>query len=257
LKDVENFVFDLDGTVWEWNQLRHGVEETIEDLRERGKDIYFLTNNSLMGREAYAEKLSKLGIDTSPGRVLPVSYIAAEVFDEEDVRRVYTVAEEGFRDELKKRGIEHSEEASHVAVAVDRNFSYWKAAKAAELVRKGAEFWCTSVDPYWWAGDRYLPGAYSLAETIKLAADTESVRILGKPSEHARRIVKSEWKLMPGNTIVIGDNMKSDMVLGNRMGYMTGLVLGGVSTEEDLNDAGPHEKPNIVFREFERIMMKL
>ncbi|MFB6265929.1 MAG: HAD family hydrolase, partial [Candidatus Nanohaloarchaea archaeon] len=122
LKDVDNFVFDLDGTVWEWNRLKHGVEETIEELRERDKDIYFLTNNSLLGREEYAEKLSKLGIDTSPGRVLPVSYITAEVLDEEDIRKVYTVAEEGFRDELEKRGIEHSEMAQDVLVAVDRNF---------------------------------------------------------------------------------------------------------------------------------------
>ncbi|MDY6768963.1 MAG: HAD-IIA family hydrolase [Candidatus Nanohaloarchaea archaeon] len=257
LEDVDNFVFDLDGTVWEWNRLKPGVKETIEDLRGRGKDIYFFTNNAIMQREAYAEKLADLGIDTSPGRVLSVSYIAARVFDGEDVRSVYTVAEEGFRDELKKQGIKHSEDASHVAVAVDRNFSYWKAAKAAELVRNGATFWCTSVDPYWWAGDRYLPGAYALAETVKLAADTDTMKVLGKPSEHARKTMKAEWKLMPGNTIVIGDNMKSDIVLGNRMGYKTGLVLGGVSDEEDLNDAGPHEKPNLVFRDFERILMKV
>lgn len=257
LKDVENIVFDLDGTVWEWNRLKPGVQDTIAELEERGKEIYYLTNNSILEREAYADKLGNLGIDTSPGRVLPVSYIAARVFDQEDVRNVYTVAEEGFRDELEKRNVTHSEEARHVVVAVDRNFSYWKAATAAELVRDGATLWCTSVDSYWWAGDRYLPGANALAEMVRRAAGTETAKIMGKPSQHAREVMKSEWKLMPGNTIVIGDNIQSDMVLGNRMGYMTGLVLGGSSDEDDLNDAGPHEKPNIVFREFERILMKV
>lgn len=257
LEDVDNFVFDLDGTVWEWNRLKKGVRKTIEELQDRGKEVYFFTNNSIMQRGGYADKLADLGIDTSPGRVLCASYIAAEVFDEKDVRSVYTVAEEGFREELKKRNIAHSEDADHVVVGLDRNFSYWKAAKAAELVRNRATFWTTAIDPYWWAGDRYLPGTYALAESVKLAAGEESMKVLGKPSEHARRIMKSEWKLMPGNTIVIGDNLKSDIVLGNRMGYMTGLVLGGVSDEEDLNDAGPHEKPNIVFREFERILMKI
>ncbi len=257
LKDVDNFVFDLDGTVWEWNRLKPGVKETIEDLEERGKEIYYLTNNSILPREAYAEKLSDLGLPTSPGRVLPVSYIAARALDQQDVRKAYTIAEEGFRDELAKRSVAHSEDARHVVVAVDRNFSYWKAAKAAELVRDGAQLWCTSVDAYWWGGDRYLPGAYSLAQMVKLAAGEDSMKVLGKPSEHARKTMKSEWKLMPGNTVVIGDNMKSDIVLGNRMGYMTGLVLGGTSEEEDLNDAGPHEKPTLVFREFERILMKV
>ncbi|MFB6166731.1 MAG: HAD hydrolase-like protein, partial [Candidatus Nanohaloarchaea archaeon] len=121
----------------------------------------------------------------------------------------------------------------------------------------GAKFWTTSVDDYWWAGDRFLPGAHSIAKMVAGASDTEDVEVLGKPSEHARRIVKEEWNLMPGNTILIGDNIESDMVLGNRLGFQTGLVLGGTSTEEDLNDAGPREKPKIVFREFERILMKI
>ncbi|MFB6166662.1 MAG: HAD hydrolase-like protein, partial [Candidatus Nanohaloarchaea archaeon] len=121
----------------------------------------------------------------------------------------------------------------------------------------GAKFWTTSVDDYWWAGDRFLPGAHSLASMIARSAGSADVEVLGKPSKHARDVIKEEWNLMPGNTIMIGDNMESDVVLGNRLGFRTGLILGGTSEEEDLNDAGPHEKPNIVFREFERILMKI
>lgn len=257
LKDVQNFVFDLDGTIWEWNRLKDGVQETIEDLEERGKNIYYLTNNSVLKRDGYAEKLNDLGLAVSQEQVISVSYIASQVFDEQDIRKVYTVTEEGFRDELERNSITHSEEAEHVVIGVDRNFSYWKAATAADLVRDGAKLWAACLDDAWNAGDRTLPGAGALLQTVRRAADTDEVAVLGKPSEYTRDIVKEEWNLLAGNTIVIGDNLKSDVVLGNRMGYMTGLVLGGASSEEDLNDAGPHEKPNIVFREFERIMMKV
>lgn len=257
LEDVENFVFDLDGTVWEWNRLKDGVEETIEELQDRGKEIYYVTNNSIMGRDRYAEKLSDLGLRTSPDRIISASLIAAETFDRLGVRKVFTVAEEGFRDELGRKGIKHSDDADHVCVAVDRNFSFWKMADAADLVRDGAELWVTSVDPFWWAGDRALPGARSLVEPVKMTADVDDARVLGKPSKHARQVIKDEWHLRPANTILIGDSLRSDVVTGNRLGFNTGLVLGGASEEDDLNEAGPHEKPTLVFREFERILMKV
>ncbi len=258
LQEIDNFVFDLDGTVWEWNRLKDGVKETIVDLADRGKDIYYITNSAMLSREGYADKLRDFGLPVErDSRVISASYIASEIFDAKDIRKAFVIGEEGLMDELGRNGIAHSEEAGHVLVAVDRNFSYWKMAKAADLIRAGADLWATSIDSYWWAGDRAMPGTNALTAAVKLAADTDDVEVVGKPSAYARDVVTDEWGLRPTNTILIGDNLSSDIVLGNKIGCKTALVLGGASTEEDLNDAGPQEKPHIVFRSFDRIMMKV
>lgn len=259
LEEVDNFIFDLDGTVWEWNRLKDDVKRTIEQLEDNGKTIRYLTNNAILRREQYAEKLRDLGINASEDEVLSASYIAAQVFDEKDIRKVFVVGEEGLRDELKRQGIEHSEDADHVLVTVDRNFSYWKMATACDILRDGGTLWSTSVDPYWWAGNRHLPGTFSLTKAIQLAADLDGddVEIVGKPSEHTMDVIRDEWSLMPDNTIMIGDNIDSDIVLGNRMGYMTGLVMGGSSKKTDLEGVDGFRKPNLVFRSFKRIIMKI
>ncbi len=259
LEEVDNFIFDLDGTVWEWNRLKSDVERTIHQLEDKGKNIKYLTNNAILRREQYAEKLRELGINASEEDVLSASYIAAQVFDEQDIRKVFVVGEEGLRDELKRMNIEHDEDADDVLVAVDRNFSYWKMATACDILRDGGNLWTTSVDAYWWAGNRHLPGTHSLTKAIQLAADLDEgeAEIVGKPSEHAMDVIRSEWSLRPANTIMIGDNIDSDVVLGNRMGYMTGLVMGGSTSKDDLEDVDDFRKPNIVFRSFKRIIMKI
>lgn len=258
LKDIDNFVFDLDGTVWEWNRLKNGVKKTIEKLEQKDKNIKYFTNNGILRRPQYADKLRDLGLNASEDDVLCASYIAGKAFDEEDIRDVFVVGEEGLRDELKENGINHSEDANDVLVSVDRNFSYWKMAKAANILADGGTLWSTSVDAYWWAGDRQLPGTNALATAIKRSAGTnEEATIVGKPSDYAMDVLREEWSMMPDNTVMVGDNIHSDIVFGNKLGYMTGLVLGGSSTPADLEAVDGFEKPNVVFRQFKRIIMKL
>ncbi len=257
LKDVENFVFDLDGTVWEWNRLKDDVKETIEELASRGKEPFYVTNNSILSREAAAEKLRKLGLDADRDHVITGGWLAAWALDHEDVRDVYLVGEDGLRTELEARNISHSDDAEHVLVGCDRNFSYWKLADAAELVRDGATLWATAPDSHWWGGDRQLPGTKALTDAVETAAGAGETTVLGKPSKWAREAVKREWRLRPNNTVLIGDSLQTDTVLGNKLGYKTALVLGGVSSEDDLNVANDYAKPHIVFREFSRILQKI
>lgn len=257
LKDVDNVILDLDGTVWEWNRLKDGVKRTIETLEQNDKTIKYFTNNAILRREQYAEKLRNLGLSADAEDVLCASYIAGKVFDEEDIRNVFVIGEEGLRDEMKENGVKHTEDADHVLATVDRNFSYWKMAKAADILRDGGTLWATTLDNFWWAGDRQLPGTNAIVTAIQLSARTEDANIIGKPSDYAMDVLRNEWSLMPDNTIMIGDNIQSDVVFGNKLGYMTGLVLGGASTKEDLDNVDDFERPNIVFREFKRIVMKL
>lgn len=252
-------IFDLDGTVWEWNRLKDGVKRTIETLENNDKNIKYFTNNGILRRAQYAEKLRNLGLNATEDDVLCASYIASEALDNEGIDSVFAIGEEGLRTEFRRNNIQHEEDADHVFVAVDRNFSYWKLAMAADLVREGAKLWATGKDPYWWAGSRQMPGTESLAKAVRLAAgvDDDRLNIVGKPSDYAKDVLRDEWTLRPDNTVFIGDSIQTDIVFANKLGYTSALVLGGSSTEADLEGVTDFEQPNIVFRSFKRIVMKL
>lgn len=259
LKDVENIVLDLDGTVWEWNRLKEGVKSTIETLESNGKTVTYLTNNAVLRRSQYAEKLREMGLKADTSDVLCGSTIAAKALQAEGVSSVFAIGEEGLRAELREHNISHSEEADHVLVAVDRNLSYWKIAQAVDRLRTGAQLWVTGEDPYWWAGDRQMPGTASIANAVRTAAalDDGAGTVTGKPSEYAMQAVRDAWGFRPPNTIIVGDSIHTDVVFGNHMGFMTGVVLGGNTDRDDLEDLDDFEMPDIVFRSFKRIVMKI
>lgn len=257
LKNVKNFVFDLDHTIWYWSELVPGVKRTIRRLKAKNKRVFYATNNSLLTREELANKLTDLGLKTQPDRIVSSPYVAAKTFVQKGVEEVYAVGESGLVDELEAEHIKTSKDADHVVVGMDRNFSFWKAAQAADLVRQGADLWTVGQGATFRAGDRHLPGTRALLNTIITASDAEEVRNIGKPSRFFFKRVKEEFPIMPGNAVFIGDSLQTDIVLGNKLGLQTGLVLTGHSSEDDLRDVEGLEVPDFVFRRFDRITRKL
>src|SRR5471030_2118284 len=58
----EGYAFDLDGTVYLDDRLLPGAAETIATIRASGVAVVFVTNKPLESAEAYADKLTRLGI---------------------------------------------------------------------------------------------------------------------------------------------------------------------------------------------------
>jgi len=257
LKDVDTFIFDLDYTVWHWNRLIPNVKDTIQDLRSKGKDIYYVTNNSLLRRQGFAEKLTEMGLKTDEDHVMSSSYVAAKVLQEAGVSSVYAIGEQALSDELEARDIQTSKNANNVLVGYDRNFNFWKMSRAAELVRSGANFYTCGLSRTWKTGTRTLPGSKSITASISIAAGEAEPDVLGKPSKHMGDVLRQEFPIEPGNTVLIGDDVRADVSLGNRMGITTGLVLGGETEKQELQEVAGLQVPDYVFQQFERILMKV
>lgn len=257
LKNVKNIIFGLDRTVWRWNELNPGAKDTIQELKTKGKNIFYVTNNSLLTRQEMAKKLSNMGLKTETDHIISSSFTAAQYFQSNDIGRVYCLGEQGLVDELDAQHIENSEDARAVVVGLDRNATYWKIAKAAERVADGASLYTLGLGYQFQAGDRTLPGSRVLWEAVKQTADIEEATHLGKPSDTMISAVKDAFPIVPERTLVVGDSIHADVVFGNKMGVKTGLVLGGRDNKEDLEDISGLEVPNFVFESIERLLVKI
>ena len=72
---LDGFVFDLDGTVYLGEKALPGAVDTIGHLRARAKRVLFVSNKHLQPRQAYAEKLARLGIPAGPDAVITSGYV--------------------------------------------------------------------------------------------------------------------------------------------------------------------------------------
>src|SRR6185503_19625042 len=70
LDQVQCFLLDMDGTFYLGERLIEGALRFIEVLNEQNCEYLFLTNNSSKDSGQYAEKITRLGLPISRGKVL-------------------------------------------------------------------------------------------------------------------------------------------------------------------------------------------
>lgn len=60
IKDVDNFLFDCDGVIWNYGKAINGSIELINRLKSLNKRCFFVTNNSTKTRQNVIDLLNKV-----------------------------------------------------------------------------------------------------------------------------------------------------------------------------------------------------
>jgi len=252
-KPFKTFIFDLDGTLWRWSKLNEGAKEVVSKLQKRGRFVYFLTNNTVLSRSGFVQKLRDFGINTDERHVMTAGYAAARFLAANGIEDVYAIGERGLLEELDKAGVKVSDRAKAVLLSTDRNLTFGKIAAAATLLKKGARFFATGKGLWWDLGSEKVPAEGFLIPSLENLTGAKA-EVLGKPSDVFRQTMVKELSLYPEDTILIGDDTKSDIVLGARCGFKTALMLGGETTEKEARDAKGAEKPDTIIRELKELI---
>ncbi|MCL6520353.1 MAG: phosphoglycolate/pyridoxal phosphate family phosphatase [Armatimonadetes bacterium] len=258
---LRTFVFDLDGVIYRGEQLLPGVAETIETLRRFGHQVYFFTNNSTKTREQYVDKLHRMGILVDKAQIMTSGYATSLYFCEHGAKgkSVYLIGEPGLRQVLIEAGMRiveniPEEKADYVVVGWDKGFNYEKITKALWAIRGGAEFIATNRDAtYPLEGGQVVPGAGAMVAAVE-AATGVTPRVIGKPETYAVRKLFEVAGASLEDSVIVGDRLDTDILVGKRLGITTILVLTGISTEKDVEVAPKEIKPDFVVKTLPEIL---
>jgi hypothetical protein len=110
LDKTDVFIFDCDGVIWKGDSLIDGVPAILKMLREAGKRIFFVTNNSTKSRKGYLGKFRGLGLDgVEAEEIFSSSFAAAAYLEKTNFKasgkKVYIVGEVGIAEELDLIGV--------------------------------------------------------------------------------------------------------------------------------------------------------
>ncbi len=247
--NVKAFMFDLDGTIWKWSELLPHAAKVIEQLQEKKKKVYFVTNNAALSRKGIVTRLRTLGIKTEEKNVLSSGTSAARFFESQGIKKVYLSGERGLMEELELHGVHVRENAKTVLVGVDRNFNYWKLKHIYDLWKNGAKIYATGCGKHWYVGNDIFPGEAPFIKAIEHMTG-EDVKILGKPSDEMKKFVLDSDYFYPEDTVLIGDDLDTDIFFGNKCGFRTVLVLTGDTNEKEIKEVKEAErKPSIVIKD--------
>ena len=230
------WALDLDGVVWLGDKVIQGVGESITFLREKGEQVFFVTNNSGRTVSEVEEKLNSFNIEPNGGVITSAMAMATLLSPDETV---LTLCGKGAVEEMEKVGAKPVKDgkADSVVVGFHEDFDYWKLTAALQAIDAGARLLATNDDLTYPSHDGIRPGAGSILAS--LVAATEAVpEIAGKPYQPMCDLLN---ELSGGNGIMVGDRPDTDGRFAKDLGWDFGLVLSGVTKKSDLPVDPPHD----------------
>jgi len=230
------WLFDLDGTVYLGETLIPGAAEAIAALRADGRRVGFLSNKPLQTREDYAAKLSRLGVPASPDDVINSSLVLARHLRALDPGApVFVIGEPPMLAEMRAHGFEvrDDERVRWVVIAFDRTFTYAKLNTALQAVKGGARLIATNPDRTCPVEGGEIPACAGMIAAVEAVTDRKVEAIVGKPSPIILEVALQALGCAAAESVIVGDRVETDMMMGKRLGLATILVLSGVTRRDD------------------------
>jgi 4-nitrophenyl phosphatase len=259
---VRLVIFDLDGVIYRGADPVPGAVELVEFLHDRGVLVRFATNNSMVARDGYAQRLGAMGIATARDEIVTSTSATIDHLRREGqpIHRVMAVGAEGMLAELAEAGFEAVAAADAaptgygggplpasfeaVIAGLDPAFDYHRLAAAATAIRAGARFVATNVDRQYPTAAGFLPGAGSIVAAIAAAAEVEP-EVIGKPQPAMFEAILAAAGVSAGEAVVVGDNPDADIVAACRAGIASILVLTGVADRHAARDLAGECAPDV------------
>ncbi len=111
---------------------------------------------------------------------------------------------------------------------MDRDITYEKLKRATLLIRGGARFIATNLDPTNPSEEGLIPGTGSMIVALEAASGVKP-QAIGKPEPIMYQLAMDQMGACPETTAAIGDRCDTDILGGKRAGLITICVLSGSS----------------------------
>ncbi|HEX5323057.1 MAG TPA: HAD-IIA family hydrolase [Capsulimonadaceae bacterium] len=246
-RNISVYIFDLDGVIYLGETPFPDSASTIASLARAGHKIYYLTNNSGRSRADYQAKLSRMDIPVRPEQIFTSAYATALYLKSQGAagKNAYVVGMSGIVSELAAMGINPVTatdvlpytQIDYVVVGIDRQFNYEKLRFAHAAITRGhAQYIATNLDATFPMEEGEIPGGGSIAASITTSTSRQPF-VVGKPQPYALQAILDDAGVSPGQAILVGDRLDTDIAAGNNLGVPTVLVLTGVTTRSMADEA--------------------
>lgn len=232
IEKYNSFIFDLDGTIYRGNEIIPGADKTINKLKELGKKILFISNKTTGTVEEYYKFLKSFGIDIDQNQIINSTLVLKKYLNiYYPNKKFFAIGEKVFIDELVKSGMVFSdkpEEIEILIITLDRTLNYDKLEIAAKALENGAKFFAANIDDTCPVEGGEVLDAGSTISALEKRTHRKLEMHFGKPSEFMMQEIRNHLNDNLANTLLLGDRLETDILMGSNLGIDTALVSTGV-----------------------------
>jgi HAD superfamily hydrolase (TIGR01458 family) len=220
---IKGVLLDLSGTVYVDNELFPGASEAISQLRARHIPVRFITNTSRSSRRTIVQKLGEFGLAIHETEVFTAPLAIRDYLVKHQLTPwllVHPAIKAEFSDLV---GAEPDAVVLGDAAAA---FTYASLNHAFRLLLAGARLLAVGDNRYFKERDGLSLDAGPFVTALEYAADCQAL-ILGKPSAAFFLTAAGQLGCKTEETLMIGDDVQSDVNGALRAGMKAALVQTG------------------------------
>ena len=246
LSEAKAFLLDMDGTFFLGDTLLPGALELLELLKQRRLPFSFLTNNTSRSKLDYVGKLKGLGVREEDTRVYTAGDATIAFLKKHHAgEKVFLLGTASLAESFTAAGIELSDiDPEVVVIGYDTSLTYARLSAFCRYVRKGLPYIATHPDVNCPSPEGPVPDIGAMMSLVEASTGRKADVVIGKPNPGIVNALADEWGLAPGDMVIVGDRLYTDIALGKTAGVRTVLVLSGETKLEDLEKSS--YKPDLV-----------
>lgn len=172
LATITHLIIDMDGVLYQGDRAMPMLPQFFSFLRERPIPFVLATNNSTRTSEEYVQKLARMGVTVSPTEILVSGQATARFLAREYPRRtrVHVFGMPSLKQAMTDEGfILADQDVQLVVASMDREVTYEKIKRASLLIRGGARFIATNLDPTNPTEEGLIPGTGTMIAALETA----------------------------------------------------------------------------------------
>jgi len=256
LKNIDLFLFDMDGTLYIGNRLFPFTCELLNEITAAGKKYLFTTNNSSKSPADYVKKLAKLGIEATEEDFYTSSQAMGHYLSvHHPGKRLYVCGTESLKEQLRSCGFtvtEKPEETECIVMGFDTELTFQKLDDVSRMLcTRSLPYLATNPDLVCPTEYGSVPDCGSVCTMIQNATGKAPV-VIGKPSPMMMELAMEKFGYDKSRTAVVGDRIYTDIKSGLNAGILSVLVMSG-ETDEKILAASP-EKPDLILSDAGEIL---
>lgn len=247
LDGYDAVLLDVDGTVIRGAETVPEAPDVINELRQAGYAVQFVTNNASRTPDEIAEHLTGLGVPTAAADIVTSGQAAGALLANRlpTDAAVLIVGADALAAEVRLVGLTPVTAASEDPVAVVQGHSprtgWTQLAEACLAIRGGAMWVACNVDRTLPTERGLLPGNGAMVAALQAATDREPT-VAGKP---ARPLLDTAMERAGAQRpLVVGDRLDTDIAGARAAELDSLLVLSGVADAVALLAAPPEHRPS-------------
>jgi NagD protein len=242
----KSILTDMDGVLVLGRTPIPGAAEFIERLIAQERRFLVLTNNSMYAPAVLSHRLERIGLPVPADHIHTSAVATAKFLDAQHPRgTAFVIGEEGLYEALEDIGYTFSErDPDYVVLGETHDYNFDRITAAIRYILAGARFIATNPDVSGPGEEGLVPATGAVAALIQ-SVTSIAPYFIGKPNPLMIRTALRRLGEHSQNTIMIGDRMDTDILIGLESGLETVLVLTGVTTRAMLQRF-PYQPARIV-----------